>query len=428
MWGIVSRCFMQNKYNNHSSPLRKGGLLLSMYMCQTISLGYVFGSLPVIMRQQGMSLKAIGTIFILHLPWALKFLWAGFVDQKYIEAFGRRKTWILPLQWFSVVLLMALSQFPPQENFAAMYALVLLLHTAMATNDIAVDGYATDLLLPSERAWGNTIQSGARFAGLMLGGGFMLYLHASLGWEILCYILAAAVFALSLPVFFHKEVSFEHVDEQAGSSGGVIAFIKRREVLIMIPLLILSTTFIFSAVQMRTPFLVDMGINSSEIGKLLMGWAYPVGLLGTVISGYFLKRTGSRNFVILFSIIALALNLFSVMAAYSGSISKVGAVIMLTGDNILIGGVHVWAYTNMMKVSYGKNSGTGFAVLSSMFIIVPLSTAPFFGYLGDSLGFTKLYFVILTLIMAGAFTSLFLFRFGKREAEGKINIELNEST
>ncbi|THB71696.1 MAG: MFS transporter [Desulfovibrio sp.] len=242
-------------------------LLASMYLCQAIPLGYVFGSLPVIMREGRMSLAGIGGLFVLHLPWAFKFLYASWVDRTYLPRLGRRRTWIFPLQWLGACLLLAVSQFPPQSHFSAMYVLLLLLNIVMATNDIAVDGYATDILEPWERRWGNTIQAGARYVGMILGGGLMLFMHKSLGWQFLCLALAASVFLLSVPVFLHREMSSLYAGEP-GSTGrkGVVAFLRQRNILVLLMLLIAPTVFIFSGFQLRTPMLVDLGLDSKTIG------------------------------------------------------------------------------------------------------------------------------------------------------------------
>ncbi len=136
------------------STAKKMFLLASMYLCQAIPLGYVFGSLPVIMRESRMSLEGIGGLFILHLPWAFKFIYASWVDKTYFPALGRRRSWIFPLQWVGACLLLIASQTPPETQYGAMYAVLMLLNIVMATNDIAVDGYATDILKPSERRWG----------------------------------------------------------------------------------------------------------------------------------------------------------------------------------------------------------------------------------------------------------------------------------
>lgn len=389
----------------HRPVAVKAGLLISIYMCQTLSLGYVFGSLPVIMRQQNMSLKSIGAIFLLHLPWAVKFIYATWIDRYYFSTIGRRRSWIIPMQWIAAVILLALSWTPPETHFGLMYVLIFLLHVAMATNDIAVDGYATDILLPHERAWGNTIQSGARFVGMMLGGGLMLFLHTSLGWQNLCLILSGTVILLSLPVVLHRELPSVSDAELATEeqSAYVRSFLKTKAVQKLLLMLILPTAFIFAGTQMRMPLLVDLGLSVRELGAVMMNWAYPAGLVGTILSGWLMNKVGEKVFLRLFSMIALLVNTYALLCAAKSHVEIKQATLMLCSDNILIGGINVWAYTKMMHASAGNHAAANFAVLSSLFIIVPMLCLPLFGAIGDRWGFTSLNAILVVLILIGAF-------------------------
>src|SRR5687767_2389040 len=80
------------------------GLLGALYFSQGLPFGFFTQSLPVVLRQQGFSLGAIGLSSLLALPWALKFLWAPAIDR-----IGTRRSWILPLQLGSVVVLLVLA-------------------------------------------------------------------------------------------------------------------------------------------------------------------------------------------------------------------------------------------------------------------------------------------------------------------------------
>ena len=191
-------------------------LLTSMYICQTIPVGFIITCLPVILRHQGTSLRTIGFLFLLQAPWALKFLYASWIDRFYIKKLGRRKSWIFPLQWVGAGLFCALSWVPPDRSFGLMFLILFCFNTVMATNDIAVDGYATDILSPEERPWGNTIQSGARPVGMLLGGGLTLVLLNSLGWETVCILLAVTILVLSLPVVLHREIPSLYSREAPG--------------------------------------------------------------------------------------------------------------------------------------------------------------------------------------------------------------------
>lgn len=400
-----------------SGSARKMFLLASMYFCQAIPMGYVFGSLPVIMREDGVSLARIGCLFVLHLPWAFKFLYASWVDRHYLPALGRRRSWIFPLQWVAACLLLVVAQTPPETSYNAMFAILMAINIVMATNDIAVDGYATDMLEERERAWGNTIQSGARYVGLFLGGGLMLTLHRSLGWHFLCVVLAVAVFLLSLPVLLHREIppvrSKDAADDEDGI--GVWAFLHRREVLWLLPVLIAPTAFAFCGYQMRSALFVDLGIGSPVLGRLVMQYAVPVGLAGTIASAWLLNRFGSRAFLRFFCATSILLAVYSVRLSLAGSAAVWEAGFFLCTDNILMGGINVWGFTLMMRVSAGRYAGTGFAVLSSLYIIFPLAVAPLMGKLGDLFGFTFLYTMLTACIIAGYLVAEGTLRLSRRK-------------
>ena len=373
--------------------------------------------MPVILRNMGTSLQLVGGLFLLHLPWALKFLYASWVDRYYIPAIGRRRSWIFPLQWLGALILLCVSQTPPETHFWTMYFLLLSLNIVMATNDIAVDGYATDILLPNERPWGNTIQSGARFLGLLLGGGLLLFFYGIFDWALSCALLAVCVFLLSIPVLLHRELPSEYADElptgQTGKPGGIWSFLRRPRVLWLLPVLIAPTTFAFTGIQMRMAFFTDLGIDPRTMGTILFRYAYPVGFAGTMLCGYFLHRSSPVSFLRLFCCLSIGLALFcALLSPRPDHLPVLQTAIVLSLDNILVGGVQIWAYTQMMRVSAGQQSGMGFAVLSSLFLLVPMLSAPAFGALGDRIGFPSLYLLLSVLMSIGFLFSetLLLFR------------------
>lgn len=78
-------------------------ILTCLYFDQGIPFGFFMQTLPVLMRQQGYSLVAIGLTILLESPWVFKFIFAPFVDRFGGGRFGRRRTWLLPLQAVSVI-------------------------------------------------------------------------------------------------------------------------------------------------------------------------------------------------------------------------------------------------------------------------------------------------------------------------------------
>ena len=79
------------------SRLRSLVLLFFLYFAQGLPFGFQT-ELSSFLRQAGMSLTKIGLASLLALPWFFKWLWAPLVDRFGWPQFGRRKSWIVPVQ------------------------------------------------------------------------------------------------------------------------------------------------------------------------------------------------------------------------------------------------------------------------------------------------------------------------------------------
>ena len=75
-----------------------------LYAAQGLPYGVTSKIWPVYFRVHGVSLKEIGLMGLLALPWSWKPLWAPLVDR-----FGSRKAWIVPF----LLLLAAISAVMP---------------------------------------------------------------------------------------------------------------------------------------------------------------------------------------------------------------------------------------------------------------------------------------------------------------------------
>ena len=60
-----------------------------LYFAEGLPFGVVYDIFPVYFRQHGVSLKEIGFMTFLTLPWMLKVFWSPLVDR-----FGERRTWV----------------------------------------------------------------------------------------------------------------------------------------------------------------------------------------------------------------------------------------------------------------------------------------------------------------------------------------------
>lgn len=97
-------------------------------------------------------------------PYSLKLLWSPIVDAVFVPKWGRRKSWIVPVQALVGVMLWFIGSHVEtwlkgdiNINFLTMMFGSLIL--AAATQDIAVDGWALTLLSPPNLSYASTAQT-----------------------------------------------------------------------------------------------------------------------------------------------------------------------------------------------------------------------------------------------------------------------------
>lgn len=173
-------------------------LLFSLYWAQGLPVGFMTHALPVILRAQGVSLTHIGGFGLLMLPWSIKVFWAPLVD-RYGSTKGHYRSWIIPAQLLSVIVLIILSFIPIEALNQPVYLLaffvaLLFMNGIGATQDIATDGLAVNILKNDQQHWGNTFQVMGSRLGFIVGGGAILWLLDVLQWQTTFLILAALVF------------------------------------------------------------------------------------------------------------------------------------------------------------------------------------------------------------------------------------------
>ncbi|KAF9535740.1 acetyl-coenzyme A transporter 1 [Crepidotus variabilis] len=143
---------------------RMMALLCVLYLLQGIPLGLALGSVPFLLKEH-LSYSQLATFSLSSYPYSLKLLWSPIVDAVFFKAFGRRKSWIVPMQLIvgSLMLYISLNverlMEDPAHNIIELTAVFLGLVTFSATQDIAVDGWALTLLSKDCLSYASTCQT-----------------------------------------------------------------------------------------------------------------------------------------------------------------------------------------------------------------------------------------------------------------------------
>ena len=130
-------------------------LLAALYAAQFIPTTFFIQTVPIFMRQQNMSLDAIGFLSFLILPSALKFLWSPFIDRYRIRGLGHYRGWIICFQVLLALVTFGCAFIDIRENFNILIICMFCAFLFSSSQDIATDALAVNLLEPQERGLGN---------------------------------------------------------------------------------------------------------------------------------------------------------------------------------------------------------------------------------------------------------------------------------
>lgn len=114
-------------------------------------------------------------------PFSVKLLWAPIVDAVYNKRIGRRKTWLLPVQYSLGLMMLWLANNVDRLIEGELRILTLcffILNFLAATQDIAVDGWCLTMLSNKNVGWASTCNVVGQTIGYFLGHTVFLALES----------------------------------------------------------------------------------------------------------------------------------------------------------------------------------------------------------------------------------------------------------
>jgi MFS family permease len=275
------------------------GLLTALYFVQGMPFGFQATALPVYLRSHGVSVATIGFVGLLSVPWLLKVLWAPLVDRYGSTRFGRRKSWIVPLQGALAATAAAAAFVSIERELSLLLALVFLFNLFAATQDIAVDGLAIDSLRPEQLGLGNAAQVVGYKLGMLTGGGLLVWASQSIGWRGLFLAMAALSLGVMLITLVAREPEAlpELVQSRGEARLGWAEFVRQAKAALLVPgtgwlLLFIATYKLGESLSdvLYKPFLVDAGIRPEQIGLWVGTWGMLASLTGSLGGGLLASR------------------------------------------------------------------------------------------------------------------------------------------
>ena len=182
------------------------GSFSAFYFAQGVPLGLLSGAIVPWLAANGASEAQIGAFSAwIGLPWALKLIAGPFMDRFTFLPMGFRRPWVLALQSGLVLSLLALAAvgagFEDGIEGGSLLALTIAgatVNAFAATQDVAVDGMAIDVLPAAERGRANAFMGFGQRVGYAAFGALCASLLVRFGIATAALASAVAVAAILL--------------------------------------------------------------------------------------------------------------------------------------------------------------------------------------------------------------------------------------
>lgn len=398
-------------------------LLFSLYWAQGLPVGFMTHALPVILRSQGVSLAHIGGFGLLMAPWAFKFLWAPYLDRHGHQDLRHYRTWIWVTQGLTVAVLLLLSMLPIAELNHPVYLLgffisLLCINMLGATQDIATDALAVNLLQPQQQHWGNLFQVVGSRLGFIVGGGLILWLMDAVTWQGTFTCLAVLVALNTIPIL---RTTLPAQAEQCSTQRALDTtvspvrwsyirqlfsdywqyFIGQRELAYW--LLVLLTVKVTDGLSgpVLKPLMVDVGLSLSQIGIYITMLGAAAALLGAGLASLTLQYLSRSHALMLFSICKLmSLAAFAWLAQqYQQGVQIAAWVIYLINalEDMFAAMLLLIMLTLVMQYSRQLYAGTDFSIQVALMALISGVLYSLSGLVADHLGYQDYLYLIVCI-------------------------------
>jgi MFS transporter, PAT family, beta-lactamase induction signal transducer AmpG len=370
-----------------------------------LPLGLVWLAIPDWMRDIGVDIRIVGLVTLAQAPWAFKVLWSPLMDRYVPPFWGRRRGWmaISQIALFACGLWLAgVGQHP--DAIWVVGAVALATGLAAASQDIAIDAYAVDVLRREEQGAASGARTAMYRAAMAISGGAAITAAGHWGWPIVNLMLA--LFYLPILVLTWKapepEVRVQPpVSLRAAVWAPLLELMSRRNALQILAFVVLYKIADQLAQALTRPFLIDMGYNADHRGIALATVGLAGTIVGSLIGGWITTLVGLGHSLWLFGFLQIFSNIgYFFLARTDGP--NLPLMYGATSFELFTSGLGTGAFSVLLlRLTEKRFSATQYALLSSLFALPRLAAGPISGFAVHAMGWGAFYLATMVIGIPG---------------------------
>ena len=353
-------------------------------------------------KEAGLSLKNIGLMALVGLPYTLKFVWAPIFDRFSLPFLGRRRGWLLTIQIALFAAIIAMGMTHPEQGGIQVTLFVLmafLITFFSASQDIVIDAYRREDLTDPELGLGSSYYIYGYRVGMLVVSGGGLILADFLPWQQVFLIMALCLLPGIIVTLIAREPPVQETAPTNFKESVIdpfMDFFQRSGAIWILTFIILYKVGDNMAAALSTPFYLDMGFSKTEIGAVVKLVGFWATLIGSFMGGAIILRTGINRSLWLFGVLQMVSTAgFAILAKAGYSITILTGVICFENLSAGMGTAAFVAF--MASITNKKFTATQYALLSSLMGVPRVLISSSTGFLAEGLGWFG-FFVLCTLI------------------------------
>ncbi|MGE5245756.1 MAG: AmpG family muropeptide MFS transporter [Betaproteobacteria bacterium] len=370
-----------------------------------LPLGLVWYSIPDWMRSIGVDLRVVGLFSLAQAPWTFKVLWSPLMDRYVPPFWGRRRGWMAVTQIALAALGLVLAGVGDRpEAIWVVGALALAVALASATQDVAIDAYAVEVLHEDEQGAAVGARTAVYRAAMVLSGGGAITVAARLGWPTVNVLLALVYLPMLLltwkaPEPEEKVVAPRTLGEAVWEP--FLGFLSRHRALEILAFVLLYKFADQLTTSMTRPFLIDMGYSAYHRGVALATVGMVATIGGAFIGGWATTLMGLGHSLWAFGLLQTFASVGYYFVARAGG-PNLPLMYGATSFELFSAGLGTGAFSVLLlRMTQKRFSATQYALFSSLFALPRLLAGPITGFVVDAIGWPAFYLSTIAMGIPG---------------------------
>jgi len=370
-----------------------------------LPLGLVWYSIPDWMRDIGVDIRLVGLFTLAQAPWAFKVVWSPLMDRYVPPFWGRRRGWMAVTQLALAVLgLMLAGVGGHPDAIWVVGAIALATALASATQDIAVDAYAVEVLRNEEQGAAVGARIALYRAAMVVSGGLAITLAGRFGWPTVNVLLALVYIPMLLLTWKAPEPEEQQPPPRTLRDAvwlPFLGFLARHRALEILAFVLLYKFADQLAQALTRPFLIDMGYSADHRGIALATVGMVATIAGAFVGGWVTTLAGLGHSLWIFGFLQIFSNVGYYLLSVAGG-ANLPLMYAATSFELVTSGMGTGAFSVLLlRMTQKRFSATQYALFSSLFALPRLLAGPVTGFAVDAIGWPTFFLSTIAMGIPG---------------------------